>query len=237
MTQLLASVANVGEAHVVLESGADIIDLKNPAEGALGALPGAVLREVVRFVAGCRPVSATIGDLPMQPATVAAAVAETAASGVDIVKIGFFGQSGHQACLDAIAPLAADGVKMVAVLFADDQPPLHLLEALAAAGMHGVMLDTCRKDGKRLGDWMDAHELRIFTRRARALRLVSGLAGSLRHADLPALAGLGADYLGMRGGLCQAASRQHGLLPERVREAVQLLRSCNSSGMAAARMA
>ena len=47
MTGMLASVATLAEARLVEESGVDIIDLKNPAEGALGALP---LAEVVRIV-------------------------------------------------------------------------------------------------------------------------------------------------------------------------------------------
>ncbi|MGZ8249348.1 (5-formylfuran-3-yl)methyl phosphate synthase, partial [Methylomagnum sp.] len=47
MTGLLASVANLDEARLVAESGADIIDLKNPAAGALGALS---VGEVARIV-------------------------------------------------------------------------------------------------------------------------------------------------------------------------------------------
>ena len=39
MTGLLASVANLAEARLAATVGADIIDLKNPAAGALGALP------------------------------------------------------------------------------------------------------------------------------------------------------------------------------------------------------
>ncbi len=231
MTRLLVSAASVDEALVAFECGADLIDLKDPAAGALGALSAPVLCDVARIVAGRRPVSATIGDLPMQPRVVAEAVRATAETGVDIVKIGFFGRSGHLACLDALAPLAAGGVRMVAVLFADDEPPLHLLGAFAGAGMQGVMLDTRRKDGRRLGDWLAQRELRQFARQAHEQRLLSGLAGALRIADLPGLAGTGANYLGMRGGLCEASSRRLGLVPALVREAVQVLRSCNNSGL------
>ncbi|MGH8473542.1 MAG: (5-formylfuran-3-yl)methyl phosphate synthase, partial [Gammaproteobacteria bacterium] len=45
MTGFLASVASVQEARVVLEAGADVVDLKAPAQGVLGALPVAILRE------------------------------------------------------------------------------------------------------------------------------------------------------------------------------------------------
>ena len=39
MTRMLASVATLQEARLAAECGVDIIDLKNPAAGALGALP------------------------------------------------------------------------------------------------------------------------------------------------------------------------------------------------------
>jgi len=39
MTELLISVTNVDEAFMAMELGADIIDLKDPSMGALGALP------------------------------------------------------------------------------------------------------------------------------------------------------------------------------------------------------
>lgn len=231
MTQLLVSAASIEEALITLECGADLIDLKNPAAGALGALPLSVLQEVVRLVARRRPLSATIGDLPMQPASVAEAAAKTAAVGVDMVKIGFFGQSGHLACLDALARLTAQGVKLVAVLFADTKPPLYLLEAFARAGIHGVMLDTCHKDGRCLKDYMSAQELREFVCQARAQHLVCGLAGSLRMADLPALAELEADYLGLRGGLCAASARHNALQPALVKRASCLLHKNNSLGL------
>ena len=37
MTQLLVSVKNVEETFIALDAGVDIIDLKDPANGALGA--------------------------------------------------------------------------------------------------------------------------------------------------------------------------------------------------------
>ena len=90
MTRMLASVANLEEALLVLQAGADLIDLKAPAAGALGALPPEAVRQIVTAVAGRRPVSATIGDLPMEPARVLEAAREMAATVVDFVKVGFF---------------------------------------------------------------------------------------------------------------------------------------------------
>ncbi len=46
VTGLLASVTDVEEARLGAAGGADIIDLKNPAAGALGALAPETLRAV-----------------------------------------------------------------------------------------------------------------------------------------------------------------------------------------------
>lgn len=227
MTRLLVSVTDVDESLLALEAGADIIDLKNPAKGALGALPLPVVRQVVRAVGGRRPVSATIGDLPMQAGQVAAAVAETADAGVDIVKIGFFGSTGHAACIDALAPFADRGVRMVAVQFADQAVDPGLNACLAKAGFLGVMLDTARKGGRRLRDWMGDDELHSFAASAREQGLLAGLAGSLVIANITTLAECGADYLGFRGGLCRDSSRLAVLEHERVVQAVEMLRKCN----------
>ncbi|WP_084536666.1 (5-formylfuran-3-yl)methyl phosphate synthase [Azospirillum halopraeferens] len=223
MIGLLASVRDAAEARLAVAGGADIVDLKNPAAGALGALPPEVLRACVAAVAGRRPVSATVGDLPLDPARVAAAVDATAAMGVDIVKIGLFdGDLGG--CLAALAPRTAAGLRLVAVLFADRRPDPDALDRLAAAGFVGAMLDTAGKTAGPLTRHRDAGFLRAFTARARRLGLMSGLAGSLRLADVAAAAAAGPDYLGFRGALCGDGGRAGALDPARlaaVRAAVQ----------------
>ena len=52
MTLLLASVTGPDEAALVLAHGADIIDLKDASNGALGALAPDVVRATVAAVRG-----------------------------------------------------------------------------------------------------------------------------------------------------------------------------------------
>lgn len=199
---LLASVATLEEASLALRLGADILDLKDPAAGALGAWDPALLPEAVRLVAGRVPVSATVGDLPMEPVRLRDAARATAAAGVDIVKLGFFGGTGQRGVPDALAPVARSGVRLVAVLMADQQPDLELTPLLAGAGFFGVMLDTADKGAGGLRRHLDPVRLAAFVAEARAHGLVSGLAGSLRRADIAPLGRLRPDYLGFRGALC-----------------------------------
>jgi dihydroneopterin aldolase len=206
MTKMLASVTGVEEAEIALSGQVDIIDLKNPAAGALGAVTLDTIRETVRAVAGRRPVSAVAGDLPMQPDLIRATVEEIVATGVDFAKVGFFPSPDAAACAAALAPLARR-VKLVAVLFADLKPDFGLLPVLAGHGFHGVMIDTARKGGGRLLDHMAVARIDAFVAEAKAHGLLVGLAGSLEAPDVPRLLPFAPDFLGFRGALCATAGR------------------------------
>ena len=216
---MLASVTGPAEAEVALACGADIIDLKDPARGALGAVDAATVRATVGQIAGRRPVSAVTGDLPMEPAVVADAVVAVAATGVDFVKVGVFPGGDPLAAIQGLA-LLARSVRLVAVLFADLAPDLGLLPAFAEAGFAGAMLDTARKGtrdegGGRLLDHMPVPALRRFVASCRERGLMCGLAGALEPPDIPRLLLLGPDLLGFRGALCNGG-RDGTLDPARV---------------------
>jgi dihydroneopterin aldolase len=206
MTLLLASVTGPDEAALVLERGADIIDLKDASKGALGALEPDVLRTTVAAIGRRRPVSAVTGDLPMEPDTIAAAVARTAAANVDYVKVGLFPGPRREECIRALAPLAHK-TKLVGVMFADRGPDNSLLRLMAETGFAGAMLDTADKRSGRLLDVMDVAALRIFVGACRDHGLMAGLAGSLEAPDVPRLLLLEPDYLGFRGALCVGRDR------------------------------
>ena len=210
MTRLLASVKSLPEARLALACGADIIDLKDPEAGALGALPLDTVARVVRMVDRRCTVSATLGDLPMQPQILCETAVQFAATGVDFIKVGFFCEAK-----DCIAALAGKA-RLIAVLFADRSPDFNLLADFADAGFVGVMLDTAGKTNGGLRCQMNAAALHEFVQRAQALGLVTGLAGSLRLEDIPALIKLGPDYLGFRGALCAGTERNGGLDTSRV---------------------
>lgn len=223
MSAMLASVRTREEALLALEGGADLIDLKDPARGALGALDSATARIIVTAIAGRAPVSATIGDWPsMDPAEILAAAQRTADTGVDVVKVGFFPAPAQAACARALAPLAR-GLPVVAVLFADLTHDPALIETLAECGFAGAMLDTANKTGGSLLGHLELASLGAFVRRVRECGLFAGLAGSLREQDVSALLALDPDYLGFRGALCAGGQRGGALDPSafaRIRAAI-----------------
>ena len=202
MTGMLASVTDAAEAELALNAGADLIDCKDPRSGALGALPVSTIDAIRQRVAGRRPVSATVGDLPPTATALVPAVQRIAATGVDFVKLGLFSTAGLDALLDALFPIAAEH-RLIAVLFADRSPRLGIVADLAAAGFSGVMLDTADKARGRLPDLMPTDQLAAFVALTREYKLLCGLAGSLHLDDIPPLLTLAPDYLGFRGALCE----------------------------------
>lgn len=207
MTGMLASVTSVDEALMVLDAQVDIIDLKQPASGALGALDFDTVKQIVTVVNRRCPVSATIGDLPMQPELIFNAVSELAESGVDYIKIGFFPEGDSLATVNKLAELKANKLKLIAVLFADTQPDFSILITLKNAGFTGVMLDTMNKTLGSLTMVMDKETIEQFTRLAREQQLVCGLAGSLKLENIVELIPFQPDYLGFRGALCEQHNR------------------------------
>jgi dihydroneopterin aldolase len=229
VTLLLASVRDAAEAGNALQARADIIDVKEPAHGALGAADGATIKEILAVVGRRAPVSATIGDLPMVPDTIRDAVLAQAASGVDYVKFGLFQGGDARGCLAALAGLAGlaqvtRNVRLIMVLFADRLPAFDAIGAAATVGICGVMLDTADKSSGSLRDHLDLRTLARFVDEARAHDLAAGLAGSLAAADVTDLLSLKPDLMGFRGALCggsrnaaidlQACAAIRGLIPE-----------------------
>lgn len=200
MIKFLASVTGPEEAETVIEGGADLVDLKDPAKGALGAVSPDVLHATIERVAGRREISAVAGDLPMEPVAVRRAVEARLAA--DYVKIGLF-PAPRGARLSVIEALASFAVqtRLIAVFFADGEPDFTLLPALAEAGFAGAMIDTLGKGSGRLLTHLDAAALGAFVTKARCLGLITGLAGSLEPPDVPRLAVLKPDYLGFRSAL------------------------------------
>ncbi len=225
MCKLLISVRTAAEATLAKKNGADFIDLKDPENGALGALSLGDTASVIAALNGESTVSATIGDLPMEPQAIDAAIARRLAFDIDYLKVGFFPASmqAYESCLSVIQHYSEQGCKIIVVLFADCTYQHALMSALKSAGIAGVMLDTANKNGKTLLDWCSDDQLTSFFKQMRMGDRMVGLAGSLQLCDVSQLKQYKPDYLGFRGGVCDSGQRQASLNPERIRELGKVL--------------
>ena len=215
MTFLLASVTGPEEAEIAVRHGADIVDLKDPARGAFGAVDPRAVAATVATVARRRPVSAVTGELAMEPDTVVRAATTLVDAGVDYVKVALYPAPGREDCIRALAPLARR-VRMVGVMFADDGADPDLAPLMAQSGFAGLLIDTARKAGGRLLDHMDIATLSGAMDACRTHGLMGGLAGALEAPDVPRLLLLAPDVLGFRGALCRDHHRTARIDPDAV---------------------
>lgn len=214
MTRWLASVQSVAEAQTLLANLPDILDMKDPLQGALGALSVGEVSTIVDLVAGSCQTSATVGDLPMEAELIIEAIRNMASSGVDYVKVGLFPDRLLAECLMEMSQMIGQlNVPVIAVLFADKMPEKDVLPLLKSSGFSGVMVDTASKNGQHLLEHWDELRLSDFVETAREYDLLCGLAGALRFEDIAALQAIGADYLGFRSALCQHRQRTSVLEP------------------------
>jgi (5-formylfuran-3-yl)methyl phosphate synthase len=195
--KLLISVRSVDEALIAARGGADFIDLKEPRNGALGALSLATIRDCVAALRGFGlPISATVGDAPRD---IVGAVQRVADCGVDIVKVGI---ERDEAARESLAKLAGCGRAVVPVLIADRGLDAALVAHATSVAFAGLMVDTADKRAGSLFDCVPLSELQHFISSTRAASVMCGLAGALRLEDLPQLIALGPDFAGFRTAVC-----------------------------------
>jgi hypothetical protein len=221
--RLLVSVTDAAEARLAVAGGVDIVDVKNPAEGSLGAPAPGVIERVREEVPAELPVSVALGDLPALPGTAALAAVGAARSGAAYVKVGLWGAATEDDAAAVLRAALAGGVPVIAGAYADaervETPPLgphSLVAAAGAAGVAGCLLDTAVKDGRGLLEWMDPDALAALVAEAHAAGLVVALAGALRAEDLPAIRETGADIAGVRSAACRDGLRTAPIDPDRI---------------------
>ncbi|RFU49332.1 (5-formylfuran-3-yl)methyl phosphate synthase [Paraburkholderia sp. DHOC27] len=216
MTALLASVRSDDEAFDAAQAGAELIDLKEPNEGALGALSISDMTRIARQLRArypVKPISATIGDVAADAHDeIAARVIEVSDAGVDYVKVGVMPGPSARRCLEQLANLPA---AVVPVLLCDGGMDGELVAYAATLGFVGIMFDTAGKDGSNLFDHVDSGTLAQWLRLTRARGGMSGIAGSLGWAQFEQIRALAPDVAGFRTALCVDGRRSR-LDPQRV---------------------
>ena len=218
--KLLISVRSVEEALLAARNGADLIDLKEPGAGALGALPLPTIREIVTVLRGqgiALPISATVGDwLMTQRTAILERVGAVAACGVDMVKVGIEAQPSLHDARALLTALAACGQTVAPVFIADRGIDLDLVEHADARGFAAAMVDTADKHTGSLFETVTLDTLASIVRRLRERGVEVGLAGALRPSHAALLAMLAPDFAGFRTAVC-ARDRTSTLDTQRLR--------------------
>jgi uncharacterized protein (UPF0264 family) len=210
--KLLVSPINVEEANICKLGGADIIDVKNPKEGSLGANFPWMINAVKKAV-GDTPVSATIGDFNYKPGTASLAALGAAVAGAEYIKIGLYDIQKKEQALEMLVSVVRSvkeydrNKKVVGAAYSDFRrinsiSPFELPSIGKKAGVDVVMMDTGIKDGRSTFDFLTEHELTEFVSRARSLGLMTAIAGTLKFENIPSLKRISPDIIGVRGCVC-----------------------------------
>jgi uncharacterized protein (UPF0264 family) len=234
-TGLLVSVRSAHEAMAALQGGADLIDIKEPRRGPLGRAAADVITEVVRGIAGRRPVSAALGELADAPS-------DRLPPGLAFVKCGLskLGRVKRwQTRLDAFRgainrwPRAPE---VVTVAYADWKnaaaPHWSEVAKVALDDPGGVLLfDTFDKattpGGRRsatLLDWLTRDDVHALCEQCHKAGVRIALAGSLRLRHLRHLQAARPTWLAVRGAVCAANQRDGEVHLLKVRDLAEWLR-------------
>ena len=217
--------------------GADIIDVKNPKEGALGASFPWVIKRVREVTPKLLEVSCTLGDLPNLPGSVALAALGAASIGVNYIKSSLYGVRTQEDAICLVKNVVRatrdckSSIKIAVTGFADADrvgsvDPMLIPQITYESGAGVAMLDTAVKDGKNLLDYLRPDQLKTFVDGAHSHGLKAALAGSLKKDHLALLCGLGADIVGVRGAACIGGDRVNGhITKEKVSALAQIIRN------------
>ena len=90
MPKILASIKNLKEVKLIINTDIDIIDLKDPSNGALGKLNDNDIKIITEYVNKKKLTSSTIGDLPNDVELISKNVKKISTTQVDFIKIGVY---------------------------------------------------------------------------------------------------------------------------------------------------
>lgn len=242
MTGLLVSVRDAEEALIALRGGADIIDVKEPRNGSLGAADSKVWRAVHERIAGRAPLSAALGEL-------ASCVVRGTMKDLDGYRFAKFGLAGCQDVAGwpqrwrATLSLLPAEVAPVAVAYADFEQarapdPSHVLAQAMHFKCAALLLDTFEKSNGDLFDYLTPSRLSQLIQQARNAGLLVVLAGSLSSDSIVKAVKLSPDYVAVRGAVCRG-DRSAGIDQQLVRrlrdrvtfaqQAAQIKRVCQAN--------
>jgi uncharacterized protein (UPF0264 family) len=209
MTKLLVSVRSAAEARDALAAGIDLVDLKEPRRGALGAVDWEVATEVALLAAGRTPVSMALGELMDDSRD----TRRTIPPGVAYVKLGMAGAAIEadwpRRWRAALATLPAFAVP-VAVVYADWRAaqaprPNDVLALGRELGCGALLVDTWRKSAGGLLECIAVHELAELLSGARACGMLGVVGGSLNWDTVGLVLDLAPDYVAVRGAVCHGS--------------------------------
>jgi uncharacterized protein (UPF0264 family) len=223
--KVLISIKDAVEAGEITGlKGVDLVDVKNPAEGTLGANHPWVIEEVKELFSPGIQIAASIGDLDFKPGSASLAAYGAASLGVDYITASMHSLKSKEEVRTMtqklLKTLEEFDTSLIVAGYADSDRcgSINPIEFIPSAkGAEYVMLDTAIKDGKSILDFLTTAELTNFKERAHEMGLKLILAGSIRYPQLDLVKKVEPDVLGFRGVVCREEEVKRDLVEKLVR--------------------
>ena len=237
LIELLVSVRDPSEALAALDGGADVIDVKDPDRGPLGRADWSVISQVVRTVTAARPstfVSAALGDvLDWTPDTPgpdrnfrSPTLFKIGLAGVrDVAPVAPWTDAWQELLTQVeglLPPQPSGPPDRAAVAYADFElcgapSPAEVLRAAHDTGCPVLLLDTWRKDGSSLLDWISGHALHELRFHSEQYGIRLALAGQITDRIVDQVLDFNPDIVAVRGAVCESGDRRSTVSAELVR--------------------
>ena len=209
-TLLLISADNKREIKKI-KNYVDIIDLKDPKKGVLGAWEKEEIREIISIYKGKVIISATLGNLETL-SEIKKKIYIFEDLGLDYIKVGFFNDS----VISAKKTLqyfknSNFKTKLVVVLFAENKKVINFalnnFSFFKKSKINTILLDTKNKKSLGTPETFSDDFFENFIKSAKIEKINIGLAGKIKITDLNRLLKLKPNLIGIRGAACISNER------------------------------
>ena len=228
---LLVSVQNESELQVALRAGVRWIDVKDPSRGALGRpeidVATGLRRKMTAENATEIHFSIALGELNETPLDELIRYVGSFVDGT-VFKVALSNccqRTDWRELAAALAKGIGTSNRLILVHYADSPQASapswrEVLLAAVEIGSEYLLIDTWGKNGRSLLDFYTAEALQSMIAEANTVGLSVAIAGSIPMEELRNLARVGADWVGVRGAVCDGPLRTGSICETKVRRAL-----------------
>ncbi|MCE3016211.1 MAG: (5-formylfuran-3-yl)methyl phosphate synthase [Pirellula sp.] len=228
---LLVSVQNESELQVALRAGVRWIDVKDPSRGALGRPEIDVAKGIRRAMMAENVTeihfSIALGELNETPLDELIRYVGSFVDGT-VFKVALSNcchRTDWRELVTALSKGIGTSKRLILVHYADSSQAVapswrEVLQTAVEIGSEYLLIDTWGKNGRSLLDFYTAEALQSMTTDANSAGLSVAIAGSIPMVELRKLARVGADWVGVRGAVCEGPFRTGSICETKVRSAL-----------------
>ncbi len=234
-TNLLISLRKLDELSEEIINEVDILDLKDPISGSIGAWDLQDIKTAILRFKNKIEISATLGDIFMNKKFIIK-LKQFDELNLNYIKFGLLSEELNN-LFDKIKFLGDSKykTKLVCVVFVDFFDHVKLvyerLDLFDSCGIKYIMLDTYYKNNGDLLNFCNISNLNRFISKCKTFDIKIGLAGSLKENQIPVLIKLKPNILGFRSAICKFNERMSEVDLIKIKKISRHFNLCNNNAI------